>query len=519
MLDHAAIDGDIKVTLDINSSFSSYSAFEGRPSTPSQASKGAVSGKVVLDLDGPKTILKISGTDELHVSKMAKTKNLMLPPSGKMALVPKNISSWSNYDTILRFDHDPTNGINPMNKVYQGWTSTTTRIGEEAVDDASGRYQLWRFRTITFLNVNFKPNGGTAVTTPVQVEYNTPVTEPATTRKSHSLKGWYRNDGVTKWDFNDGVTVSGMWLTAQWTPNPYTIHFDSNGGEGSMASVPVAGGDAAWEWLPWNSFTKRGYGFLGWSTTADGAKEFEDGDSYNSSVFREVVPNDNITLYALWGANSYTITFNSGGGAGVMQPQPMVYDVPKNLNENTFTKADYIFAGWSTAVDGNVVYTDRQEVSNLAPSGNITLYAVWANADYTILYNSNGGEGSMPPQAMVYDLPAKLTANTFTKEGHSFMGWSTAADGNVVYTDKQEVSRLSASGTITLYAVWKPVEAPPAEDSASKPQVPESKPSSTPSSQVPNTGDNSTSFIFAMLLIMSICALIICVMKKYIKKQ
>lgn len=76
---------------------------------------------------------------------------------------------------------------------------------------------------------------------------------------------------------------------------------------------------------------------------------------------------------------------------------------------------------------------------------------------YTIHYDANGGTGTMADQYVFVNVATNLTANSFTRNGHSFDGWNTAADGNGTdYTDGASVTNLAASGSsITLYAKWE----------------------------------------------------------------
>jgi uncharacterized repeat protein (TIGR02543 family) len=87
----------------------------------------------------------------------------------------------------------------------------------------------------------------------------------------------------------------------------------------------------------------------------------------------------NITLYAKWNPVTYTVAYNANGGSGSMGNQDHIYGQSKNLNTNTFTRANYVFAGWATSASGAVVYTDGQSVSTLTTTNGdtITLYAVW----------------------------------------------------------------------------------------------------------------------------------------------
>lgn len=77
---------------------------------------------------------------------------------------------------------------------------------------------------------------------------------------------------------------------------------------------------------------------------------------------------------------------------------------------------------------------------------------------YTVRFHSNGGDGTMPGQTMVYGSASALYANQFTKPGYTFAGWSTSRDAQTVdYEDGEIVYNLTNKDgeTIDLYAVWK----------------------------------------------------------------
>ena len=84
---------------------------------------------------------------------------------------------------------------------------------------------------------------------------------------------------------------------------------------------------------------------------------------------------------------TYTVSFNANGGTGdAMTAQNYTYDTAQNLTANTYTRTGYSFAGWATSADGDVVYADGGEVSNLATTqgANIDLFAKWTPIDYNI---------------------------------------------------------------------------------------------------------------------------------------
>ena len=185
--------------------------------------------------------------------------------------------------------------------------------------------------------------------------------------------------------------------------------------------------------------TKTGYTFTGWYTDEACTKPYTD----------DKVIGD-ITLYAGFRANTYSVKFNANGGSGSMSNQSMTYDQSKALTANAFSKTGYTFKGWATSSSGSVAYSNSQSVKNLSATqgATVNLYAVWGANTYTITFNANGGTGSMSNQSMTYDKAANLTSNAFTRKNHEFKGWATSAGGDVVYTNGQSVNNLTAtSGT------------------------------------------------------------------------
>lgn len=80
---------------------------------------------------------------------------------------------------------------------------------------------------------------------------------------------------------------------------------------------------------------------------------------------------------------------------------------------------------------------------------------------YEVVFDANGGVGSMPNQTIDVNAPTALSTNAFIREGYTFKGWSTNPDGAVQYQDTEQVTDLApAGGNTTLYAVWEKVEQP-----------------------------------------------------------
>lgn len=157
--------------------------------------------------------------------------------------------------------------------------------------------------------------------------------------------------------------------------------------------------------------TKTGYTFTGWYT-----------DPACTKPYTEDKVIGDITLYAGFRANTYTIVFNANTGSGSMSNQSMTYDIAANLTANAFTKDKYTFKGWATSAGGAVEYTDGQSVKNLtaADGATINLYAVWELNSYTVTFKVDGETTS----TINVNIDAAATLpEAPSKEGYNFIGW------------------------------------------------------------------------------------------------
>ena len=238
--------------------------------------------------------------------------------------------------------------------------------------------------------------------------------------------------GVTRWAWGAYVTVDlGK---AIGTPVVYTITFNSNDGT-SVASQNVNAGEKLAEPTP--APTKVGFTFDGW---------YE--DSTFSTKFNFDTPiTDNMTLYAKWTENKYTLTFDANGGSGTMTP---VTDLTGEytLPANEFTApSGKQFKGWSLTTDGATV-------SKVAMTENRTVYAIWENipvVTYTVSFAANGGTGTMADVTGIsgeYTLPA----NGFTAPaGKQFKAWSVGG------VEKAVGDKITVTANTTVTAVWEPI--------------------------------------------------------------
>lgn len=131
-----------------------------------------------------------------------------------------------------------------------------------------------------------------------------------------------------------------------------------------------------------------------------------------------------------------------------------IYSVGKILNDQLERKG-YLFDGWYEEQAGAIRFIDRLTKTD---HGKKVFWAKWSPIHFSIHFNGNEEQaGYMPDQNVVYDNKTVLNQNTFRKNGYSFTGWNTKADGSgIAYKDSADITNLIDQDgiCITLYAQW-----------------------------------------------------------------
>lgn len=261
-----------------------------------------------------------------------------------------------------------------------------------------------------------------------------------------------------------------------YTPNPInsvTIHYNTNGGTIASDSdyYAASNGDiykTATKKIHeqvmekgttnpnglYNASTfklsRTGYKFLGWSLSKSGGTVFDQDDATVSA--KDLFPDiDNksgtVLLYAIWKANTYTVTFDASGGTVSDSKKTVTYGSTYGTLP-TASRTGYTFDGWYTAASGGTKITADSKVSITA---NQTLYAHWKANSYTVTFDSNGGTMSDSKTSVTYG-SAYGTLPTPSRAGYIFMGWYTEASGGTNITAD---SNVETAKDHTLYAQWK----------------------------------------------------------------
>lgn len=330
--------------------------------------------------------------------------------------------------------------------------------------------------------ITLNANGGSGHTTSVAATYDSSTLNPSSitnpTKTGHTFGGWYSGEGGTgslvinssgKLQANvSGFTgTNGVWkattnktLYAKWTPSVYTITYKDQG-NATFSGTHESGKPTQHTYGMETTLkvaTKTGYTFGGWykeaactnKVTSLGATEYT----------------ANITLYAQWKANTYTVAFNANGGTGSMSNQSFTYGQSQSLTANAFTRTDYAFKNWNTKSDGTgTSYTDQQSVSNLTAENGatVTLYAQWTPI-YTITWLANGQSHHTQTaiEGTTLEMPSAPDVNVYDAcEDKVFIGWTETEISGTTNTKPADLF-TSKSGTltenITYYAVFATAE-------------------------------------------------------------
>lgn len=298
-------------------------------------------------------------------------------------------------------------------------------------------------------------------------------------RTNRTFYGWSANTDANDRDVPVGDTMDRNTLNANvrteivmparaktvyalWAINP-TLSYSVNAPAGSNAPGTPASQTVPYDtaaadksgWAAGDTGKIPGYRFDGWYTAPNGGNKYD----FNTPL------TNNVTVYAHWVGNGYTVRFTGNGATGGNTPdQAFQYNIGQNLRRNGFVRDGYTFAGWKRA-DNQQAYGDGQWVTNLTtqPNGIVTMVAQWSANEAHIRYNPNppagkttGGQGTPNWDGHTGDTPT-IGQNGWTIDGYTFAGWATSPDGSGARYAPG--ARWTANGTLTLYAQWTPGQA------------------------------------------------------------
>ena len=402
-------------------------------------------------------------------------------------------------------------GTPPTGKYFAGWGRTpggpvayapdqnvsNANLGITEDDTTVTLYAI--YADVKAITVEFQGNNsqwGAVTTRSGSFTVTDSVAEDKVTSKAEPSPGYHfvewTKDGkqvstdqtltVRSSDFTEGQAGQTFVYVAHFEPNRFTVHFNQNTKDtvkGTMADQKFQYAEAENAYLRPNAFVRPGYRFLGWSETEDGkGTSYADKAKFQGVTHyqgNEIINNATITLYARWEKlpeitidytpfpeDLGTVTLNPAEGPSkeALSPQS-IYTVSETGSPDhqvrgatAKPKDGCTFKGWYDQQENqcskDLSFVPQAGRDNLYQSGSYV--AVFEAQKYNLHFDANGGEGTMGDLTYTHGQDQSLTKCGFTRAGYDFLGWATAADGNVVYHDQQS---LSITQDTTLYAVWK----------------------------------------------------------------
>ena len=197
------------------------------------------------------------------------------------------------------------------------------------------------------------------------------------------------------WSGVYGGTKSASGSVTVQARSSNTYSFNANGGSGAPSAVTKWGGiDFT---FPTGKPSRTGYEFNGWYNS-----DINSGTLYQPGQTVHDLPDQAVTWYASWTANTFTVTYNANYGTGAPAAQTKVYDIDLTLSSTQPTRENHIFLGWGTApLATTVAYAPGATYS---ANASITLYAMWRLA-----YN--------PPVIENVKIDRSTSLGTITDEG------------------------------------------------------------------------------------------------------
>lgn len=355
------------------------------------------------------------------------------------------------------------NTFTSSGKVFAGWA--TSAGGEVVYDDGAeitvendtDLYAVWGDAyTVTFDNGGVRSTADVAQNTAIGTKI------PADPKKTgYTFEGWF--NGEDKLTAKTVITDDVIY-TAKWTPIQYTIVLNPGDGDGEKVTLNATYDQEVT--LPGNPFTRDGYTFAGWDTSASASYgSIKDGAAVTNLTDKA---DATYNLYAAWKGKEVTVTVDPNyKGAATTDRNGAVgsnYNYifkkdggPQRSELKSPVRTGYIFDGWFDAAEGGKEITNQYKFTAEDAKKGVTLYAHWTKG-ITVHFDGNGYERTIADKTVK---PDEVFSKLPSLSSHSYPankkldGWyiknNDGSFGDAVTKDID----FSSLDEVTLIAKWR----------------------------------------------------------------
>lgn len=241
------------------------------------------------------------------------------------------------------------------------------------------------WQTTQICTITFNLNGGYGDFPDITINRLEKIEEPSAkpAKAGNHFKYWALSTDLTK-EYNWNNLVSeNITLIAVWENFNRVVSFNSNGGTAAPGTIILNVGDCVSDFekmLNENQPERIGYTFEFWATSP----------TSNVAYNLDLPVTNNLTLYAIWRINTYTVSFNLDGGSGSFPNKTINYGSTVSKPAATPTKDGFTFKYW--ALSGQ---TTEYNFSTPVTS-DITLVAIWEQdscvAEGTLITLADGSQ-------------------------------------------------------------------------------------------------------------------------------
>ncbi|MBQ0028559.1 MAG: InlB B-repeat-containing protein [Lachnospiraceae bacterium] len=327
---------------------------------------------------------------------------------------------------------------------FDGWYTEKDggkKITSEDTVDISDDVTLYAHYSAMTYVLTLNAQGGSVSPDSLDITYDSVYGElPDAERTGYTFVGWYTmTEGGEKIEASDIVIVTdSQVLYAHYTANTYEVSYDSNGGNTVSEKTVVTYGKS---YGVLAETERTGYTFEGWFTAK------EDGQEITSVDIVDIV--DDITLYAHWIPNTYSLNFDGNGGKAAIVSKDIIYDMEYGELPGA-SKTGYEFVGWFTDEKAG---TEIKASDIVKVTSSQTLYAHYTANKYILTFDA--GEIEVTPDKKEITFDAKYgELPSPEKTGYTFGGWYTEASGSG--TEITADSVVGVTDNQTLYAYFTP---------------------------------------------------------------